>query len=97
MIKKCIEFFYGRECPDCLAIIPAVKRLIAEDGVEITKREVWPDAENHQRMENIKELYEKNCEGNFVVPSFYDKESDRLICNPDSYENLKQWIFQTRD
>ena len=94
MTKKSIEFFYGRECPYCLAIIPAVKRLIAEDGIEITKREVWHDEENHQRMESIKELYDKHCEGNFVVPSFYDAKSERLICNPGSYENLKEWVFE---
>ena len=54
MIKKCIEFFYGRECPDCLAVIPMVKQLIAKEGVEFVKREVWHDAENHQRMEYMR-------------------------------------------
>ena len=94
MLKKCIEFFYGRECPDCLAVIPIVKQLIAKDGVEFVKREVWHDAENHQRMEDIKDLYEKYCGGNFVVPSFYDPERKRLICEPVSYEELKYWIFE---
>ena len=94
MTPKSIEFFYGRECPDCLAIIPAVKRLIAEDGVEITKREVWHDEENQQRMKGIEELYKKHCEGNFVVPSFYDAEKERLLCDPKVYEYLRDWVFE---
>ena len=94
MIKKSIEFFYGRECPSCVAIIPAVKRLVLEDGVEIVKREVWHNVENQQRMGSIGELYEKYCGGNFFVPSFYDAEGERLICIPGSYENLKEWIFE---
>jgi len=91
---KSIEFFYGLECSGCSDIIPAVKRLIAEDGVEVVKREVWHNAENHQRMQGIRKLYEEYCGGNFVVPSFYDAKSERLICNPGSYENLKEWVFE---
>lgn len=94
MATKTIEFFFGRECPYCVAIIPAVKRLAVEDGVGIIKREVWHNAENHQRMRSLGELYAKYCGGNFVVPSFYDKEGERLICNPGSYENLKEWVFE---
>ena len=40
MAKKIIEFYFGRECPYCVNIIPAVKRLEAEDEVEIKKCEV---------------------------------------------------------
>ena len=94
MIKKRIDFFYGRECPSCLAVIPIVKRLIVEEGVEIVKREAWHDAENHQRMEDMRDLYKEHCGGNFVVPSFYDAERKRLICDPVSYEELKDWVFE---
>ena len=97
MPKKIIEFYFGRECPYCVSIIPAVKKLEAEDEVEIEKREVWHNAENSQRMRGIRELYEEYCEGNFVVPSFYDPESKRLICNPGSYENLKKWVFEEHE
>ena len=94
MSKKVIEFFFGRECPYCSDIRPAVKRLEAEDGVEIIKREVWHNEENHQRMQSIGKLYGEYCGGNFVVPSFYDAEGERLACNPGSYENLKAWVFE---
>ena len=94
MPKKTIEFYFGRECPYCVKIIPVVKRLESEDEVEIVKREVWHNAENNRRMKDLRKLYEEYCGGNFVVPSFYDAESKRLICNPGSYENLKKWVFQ---
>jgi len=93
MAKKTIEFFFGRECRYCVTIIPAVKRLEAEDGVEIIKREVWHNAENNHRMRHLQELYDEYCGGNFIVPSFYDAESNRLIGNPGSYESLKEWVF----
>ena len=69
------------------------KRLEAEDGVEIIKREVWHNEENHQRMQSIGKLYEEYCGGNFVVPSFYDVEGERLSCNPGSYEHLTAWVL----
>ena len=94
MATKTIEFFFGRECPYCVKIIPAVKRLVQEDGVEIIKREVWHNAENNHRMRHLRELYEEYCGGNFIVPSFYDAESNRLLGNPGSYENLKAWVFE---
>jgi len=94
MAKKIIEFYFGRECRYCVNIIPAVRRLESEDGVEIVKREVWHNAENNQRMQSLRELYDECCGGNFIVPSFYDMETKRLIGNPGSYENLKKWIFE---
>ena len=93
MPRKIIEFYFGRECPYCVNIIPAVKRLVAEDEVEIKKCEVWHNTENSQRMGSLRELYGEYCGGNFTVPSFYDPETKRLVCNPGSYENLKKWVF----
>ena len=94
MAKKIIEFYFGRECPYCVNIIPAVKRLEAEDEVEIKKCEVWHNAENNQRMKSLRERYEEYCGGNFIAPSFNDPVTKRLIGNPGSYENLKKWVFE---
>ena len=92
MAKKIIEF-YGQECPYCVAIVPVVDRLEKEEDVKVERLEVWHNDKNHKKMGDLKRLYDQECEGNFVVPSFYDKESDRLICNPGSYENLKKWVI----
>ena len=92
MANKIIEF-YGQECPYCMAIDPAVEKLETEDGVEFESLEVWHNEENKKRMASLRKLYDQNCNGNFVVPSFYDEESNRLICNPGSYDTLKAWVF----
>ena len=77
-----------------MEIETVVERLEQEDGVEIEALEVWHNEENKRVMNSLSRLYDKECNGNFVVPSFYDKETDRLICNPGTYENLKTWIFE---
>jgi len=94
MAKKIIEF-YGAECPYCVEIESALERLEQEDNVEITGLEVWHNEENKRRMARLRRLYDQECRGNFIVPSFYDEETDRLICNPGTYENLKAWLFES--
>jgi len=94
MTKTIVEF-YGQECPYCVEIIPEVDRLEKEEDVEVERVEVWHNEENHKRMESLKRLYDQECEGNFVVPSFYDQETNRLICDPKTYENLKSWVFES--
>ena len=94
MKKKIIEF-YGGECPDCTLIAPSVDKLEKEDGIDVEKVEVWNNKENKKRMESLQELYNKECKGNFSLPSFYDPESHRLICEPLSYEVLRAWVFES--
>ena len=93
--------FYGNGCPFCVAIEPIVEKLEKEGGVRFERLEVWRggrtereyNKENQTRMEALKRHYDENCGGNMIVPSFYDAEKNLLICNPGSYENLKNWIF----
>jgi thiol-disulfide isomerase/thioredoxin len=89
--KKMIVF-YGQTCPHCRAIMPILDRLENEDGVLLERLEVWNNPENQERMEALTHLYEKESGGNMIVPSFYDPVTDRLLCNPGSYEKLKQWM-----
>lgn len=79
---------------DCMIMDPNVEKLEKEDGVEIEALEVWHNEDNKRKMANLKDLYNKECRGNFVVPSFYDPSSNRLICEPGSYEVLRNWVFQ---
>ena len=92
MKKKIIEF-YGGGCPDCTLISPAVDRLEKEEAIEVEKLEVWSNEQNKKKMEGLKELYLTECKDNFAVPSFYDPESHRLLCQPLSYAILKAWVF----
>lgn len=90
-IKHIVEF-YGATCSYCHAIEPAVDRLEREDGVRVERLEVWNNAGNAEQMEALADLYGAECGGNMVVPSFYDPVTGRLICNPGSYERLKEWV-----
>ena len=101
--KKKITCFYGNGCPFCEAITPAVEKL-ASGGIEFERLEVWKgnkqekiyNEANQARMDALKRHYDADCSGYMIVPSFYDAEQDRLICNPGSYENLKEWVFVGR-
>lgn len=92
-MKKIIEF-YGGTCPDCSVIAPVVQKLEEEGKVSFEKLEVWNNKENKNRMEDLKPLFDKECGGNFAVPSFYDKEKGRMLCEPTSYDELYNWIFE---
>ena len=87
-----ITMFYGDTCPHCHTIVSAVDRLEKEDGVTLERLEVWNNSENKKRMDALKYLYDTECSGDMIVPSFYDPATDRLLCNPGSYEKLKAWI-----
>ncbi len=72
--------------------MPVVEQLEQADGVTIERLEVWHNEANKARMEALRSLYERECGGNMVVPSFYDEDSNRLLCNPGSYKVLKEWV-----
>ena len=91
--KKIIEF-YGETCPHCHAIAPSVDRLEREERVAVERLEVWNNEENKARMDALARLYGKECGGNMIVPSFYDPAGDRLLCNPGSYERLREWVLE---
>ena len=93
METKHIVEFYGETCPYCRSFAPAVDRLEREDGVAVERLEVWNNEEHKARMDALRPLYEKECGGNMVVPSFYDPGADRLLCNPGSYERLREWVM----
>ncbi len=92
---KQVTLFYGSTCPYCQAIMPAVYRLEKDDGVVFERLEVCNNDKNNARMEALVSLYDTECGGNMVVPSFYDADTRRLLCNPGTYEALKQWLEQS--
>jgi thiol-disulfide isomerase/thioredoxin len=93
--QKHIIEFYGDTCPFCHGIAPIVDKLEKEGIAVFDRLEVWNNTENKARMESLKHHYDANCNGNMIVPSFYDASTDRLICNPGTYERLKEWIADT--
>ena len=78
-------FYYGDECPHCDKMQKLIKKLFDNEGIEITKKEVWHDKDNLQEFEA---LDQKMCGG---VPFFWNAETRRWICGECKYEILKAW------
>jgi len=79
--------FYGTECAPCIEMRPVIERLEKEEGVKITRVEVWHSAKNLEAMKQYDKGY---CGG---VPFFFNKKTGNWICGSTSYENLKKWAL----
>ncbi len=81
--------FYGTECHFCIEMAPLIERLEKEEGVVVEKIEVWHNAENAKKLQ---EIDQGRCGG---VPFFYNKKTGKWICGGASYEKLKEWALGT--
>lgn len=91
MADRLIEF-YGTECVHCRKMDPLIERLEREEGVKITRLEVWHNSKNAAYMEKVDrdEKGGRFCEG---VPFFYNEKTGKKICGEASYERLKEWAL----
>lgn len=77
--------FYGTECVHCREMEPLMERLEKEEGIKITRLEIWHNSKNaelFQKYDNGK------CGG---IPFFYNTKTGKWICGSASYEKLKEW------
>ncbi|KPJ85281.1 hypothetical protein AMJ57_03705 [Parcubacteria bacterium SG8_24] len=77
--------FYGAECPHCVNMMPLVKQLEQETGVDVIQFEVWHDADNAAKMREYDQGY---CGG---VPFFFNTGSGQWLCGGQSYDKLRAW------
>ena len=84
-MKEHLIEFYGTECEVCHSMEPLVERMEDELGIQITKLEVWHNADN---MKKLEELDKGFCGG---VPFFINTLTNDYICGAADYERLKQW------
>ena len=87
MGERLIEF-YGTECVHCKEMKPITEKLQKEQGIEITRLEVWHNSENS----NLMKQYDKDENGNEScggVPFFYNEKTGKKICGNTSFEKLK--------
>ncbi|MBI1973838.1 thioredoxin family protein [Candidatus Micrarchaeota archaeon] len=77
--------FYGTECPHCITMQPLIERLEKEEGLKLTKYEVWHNAANAALLAQYDQDY---CGG---VPFFYNKRSGKWICGSTTYEKFRDW------
>jgi thiol-disulfide isomerase/thioredoxin len=92
-MKKKI-MFWAKECPHCRNMMPLVDRLIEEEGVEIEKLEIWHNEENADLMRSFKDVIAPKCGGQLRTPTFFDSESNDVICGEVEYEVLKDWALK---
>ena len=86
MADELIEF-YGLTCVHCRDMDPLVERLEKELKIEITKLEVWHNAANAKKFEEMDNGF---CDG---VPLFVNTKTGKKICGSTSYDKLKYWAL----
>ncbi len=86
--------FWARECPHCRNMMPLVDRLIEKEGVELEKLEIWHNEENADLMRSFKDVIAPKCGGQLRTPTFFDTETNDVICGEVEYEALKDWALK---
>ena len=86
--------FWARDCPHCRHMMPLIDRLVEEEGVEIEKLEIWHNEENADLMRSFKDVIAPKCGGQLRTPTFFDTETNDVICGEVEYEALKEWALK---
>jgi thiol-disulfide isomerase/thioredoxin len=89
-MKKLI-MFHARECPHCRKMMPLVDKLEKEEGIVLEKLEVWHDEKNADLMRSYKPILAPRCGGQLRTPTFFNTETDDVMCGEVPYERLKEW------
>ncbi len=77
--------FYGTECTFCKQMEPLVARLEKEEGLKVTKLEVWHNEKNARLLHELDNGF---CGG---VPFFFNQRTKKWICGATTYDMLNQW------
>jgi thiol-disulfide isomerase/thioredoxin len=93
MMKKLI-MFYARECPHCKQMMPYVDKLEKETGVALERLEVWHDEKNADLMRSYRPILAPKCGGQLKTPTFFNTETNDILCGEVEYEKLKQWALK---
>ncbi len=86
--------FWARDCPHCRHMMPLIDRLVEEEGVEIEKLEIWHNEGNADLMRSFKDVIAPKCGGQLRTPTFFDTETNDVICGEVEYEALKEWALK---
>ncbi len=78
-------YFYGEDCPDCIRMQARLDRLENEEGIIITRLEVWNNKEND---ELCMKYDDGACGG---IPFFYNTKTGKSLCGEVTYKELKIW------
>jgi thiol-disulfide isomerase/thioredoxin len=94
---KKIIMFYARECPHCRVMLPLVDRLEKELKISVERLEVWHDEKNADLMRSFRHILAPACGGQLRTPTFFEPETQAVLCGEVPYEKLKAWAEQALD
>lgn len=78
--------FYGKECPHCDKVRPAIDAFEKKTGQPVERIEVWHDKENEKLL--LSYDVGEECGG---VPFFVNTKNNKTICGEASVEDLEEW------
>ncbi len=88
--------FYARECPHCQAMMPRVEKLEKEEKIAFDKLEVWHDEKNADLMRSYRSVLAPKCGGQLRTPTFFNPDTNDVLCGEVSYEKLKEWALKQK-
>ncbi len=86
--------FWARECPHCKAMMPLVDKLEKETGIKLEKLEIWHNEKNADLMRSYRSIIAPQCGGQLRTPTFFNTETNDVICGEVEYEKLKEWALK---
>ncbi len=91
---KKLLMFYAKECPHCKVMLPFVDKLEKDAGVEIERLEVWHNEKNADLMRSYRTILAPKCGGQLRTPTFFNTETNDILCGEVEYEKLKEWALK---
>jgi thiol-disulfide isomerase/thioredoxin len=86
--------FWARECPHCKKMMPYVDKLEKETGVKLERLEIWHNEKNADLMRSYRSIIAPKCGGQLRTPTFFNTETNDVICGEVEYEKLKEWALK---
>jgi thiol-disulfide isomerase/thioredoxin len=84
--------FHGKECPHCRKMMPLIEKLEKETDIHFEKYEVWHDEKNADLMRSYRAVLTPKCGGQLRVPTFFNPETNDVMCGEVEYDKLKEWV-----
>ncbi len=86
--------FWARECPHCKNMMPYVDKLEKETDIKLERLEIWHDEKNADLMRSYRPIIAPKCGGQLRTPTFFNTETNDVICGEVEYEKLKEWALK---
>lgn len=89
-----LVMFYARECPHCKNMMPLVDKLEKEESIKFERLEIWHNEKNADLMRSFRPVIAPKCGGQLKTPTFFNTETNDVLCGETEYEKLKKWAVK---